>query len=491
MRTQDMDSSLDYRREIERSGPVSVQTKLFYASGELPGAYMNLAIGGFLLLYYNQILGASPAAVSTALGVALLLDAISDPLVGAFSDRVKSRLGRRHPLMYAAALPMGVFICLLFSPPQELVGTLLIVWLFVFLVLTRLTFTVFSVPWSALIAELSEDYAERTIISSYRILVGALLGGLSGFLIFNFWFGATEQFPQGQLNPDNYRFFGPLIGVLMTLWSLVSTHFTRREIPYLLQPSKSSRPNFSAMLSLILSALQSRNYRIVLLSILIYFGILGTLGQFDMYINTYFWQLTGEQIGTIGLFGILAPILAFLSAPLLQRNFQKHHLLCFALVVQMFLSMAAVAFRLSGLFPPNESVWFLPLLGSFSVVGGFLSVVGAMVVFSMTADLADEQEYRFKTRQEGVLASGIAFSTKAVGSVGVVVAGFLLEYFIGFPVGQAASEIDEEVLFRLAITDALIVNSFILIPAFLITRYSLTAESMGKIQSELRSRRAA
>jgi Na+/melibiose symporter-like transporter len=157
----------------------------------------------------------------------------------------------------------------------------------------------------------------------------------------------------------------------------------------------------------------------------------------------------------------------------------------------MFLSMAAVAFRLSGLFPPNESVWFLPLLGSFSVVGGFLSVVGAMVVFSMTADLADEQEYRFKTRQEGVLASGIAFSTKAVGSVGVVVAGFLLEYFIGFPVGQAASEIDEEVLFRLAITDALIVNSFILIPAFLITRYSLTAESMGKIQSELRSRRAA
>mgnify|MGYP001995891296 FL=1 len=363
------------------------------------------------------------------------------------------------------------------------------VWLFGFLVLTRLTFTVFSVPWSALIAELSEDYAERTIISSYRILVGSLLGGLSTVLIWRFWFTATEQFPQGQLDPDNYGFFGLLIGGLMTLWSLISTHFTRREIPYLLQPTQNTRPNFSAMLLLILAALQSRNYQIVLVSILIYFGILGTLGQFDMYINTYFWRLTGEQIGTIGLFGILAPIFAFLSAPLLQRNFQKHHLLCFALIVQMLLSMAVVAFRLSGLFPSNESVWFLPLLGSFSAVGVFLSVVGAIMVFSMTADLADEQEYRFKTRQEGVLASGIAFSTKAVGSAGVVVSGFLLEFFIGFPVGQSAGGIEEDVLFRLAITDAVIVNSFVLIPAFLITRYDLTRESMAAIQSELKSLR--
>ena len=88
MSTQDMDSSLDYRREIERSGPVSLQTKLFYASGELPGAYMNLAIGGFLLLYYNQILGASPAAVSAALGIWVLFYALYAPVVGALCDTV-------------------------------------------------------------------------------------------------------------------------------------------------------------------------------------------------------------------------------------------------------------------------------------------------------------------------------------------------------------------------------------------------------------------
>ena len=108
----------------------------------------------------------------------------------------------------------------------------------------------------------------------------------------------------------------------------------------------------------------------------------------------------------------------------------------------------------------------------------------------MTADLAEEQEIRFGARQEAVLASGIAFSTKAVGSLGVVVAGFLLEFFIKFPAGEAGTKIADDILFRLAITDAIIVNSLLLIPAFLISRYNLSRESLAKMQSELRLKRA-
>ena len=157
----------------------------------------------------------------------------------------------------------------------------------------------------------------------------------------------------------------------------------------------------------------------------------------------------------------------------------------------MILSMAVVLFRLGGIFPVNESAFFLPLLGGFSIAGTFLSAVGAMIVFSMIADLADEQEYTYGTRQEGVLASGIAFSTKAVSSLGVVIAGFLLQYFVGFPagsVGQASADIDSDVLFRLVITDAVIVNSLILIPAFLIRKYSLSSDQVRNMQNELRGR---
>ena len=147
----------------------------------------------------------------------MFLDAICDPLVGAFSDQVKSRLGRRHPLMYAASIPMGVFICLLFTPPQGLSATSLIVWLAFFLIMTRITFTFFSVPWSALIAEFSDDYEQRTVIASYRTLIGPLLGGISSTLILTFIFIGTPDIPKGQENLENYNLFGPLIGSLLSL----------------------------------------------------------------------------------------------------------------------------------------------------------------------------------------------------------------------------------------------------------------------------------
>ena len=68
------------------------------------------AIGGPLFLYYTQILGANAAYVSTALGLALLLYAVSNLAVGAFSDRLKSKLVRRHPLIYAALELIRVFL---------------------------------------------------------------------------------------------------------------------------------------------------------------------------------------------------------------------------------------------------------------------------------------------------------------------------------------------------------------------------------------------
>lgn len=490
MNTQTGKNSDGFYREKEREGPLSIKTKVFYAFGEMPGAYMNLAIGMFALIYYSVVLGVSASTVGLVLGLALFLDAICDPLVGAFSDQFKSRLGRRHPLMYAASIPMGVFICLLFTPPQGLTENELISWLAVFLILTRVTFTFFSVPWSALVAELTDSYEERSVIPAYRILASTLLGGISASLILKFVFAATPEFPKGNENLENYIFFGPLIGLLMAGWALVSTHFTRSEIAYMYQAPPASVVSFFGMFSSIWTALRSSNYRILLTAILLYFGVLGTLGQFDMFVNTYFWDLTTAQMGTLSLYAIPSPIFAFLVARPVQQRIEKKHILCGTILLNMMLSLAAVSFRLGGFFPSNENPFFIPALGFFVVIQSFLSAMGFIAVLSMTADLAEEQDYKYGIRQEAVLASGIAFSTKAIGSIGVVVAGFLLEFFIKFPAGEPGMKISEDVLFRLAITDAIIVNSLLLLPAFLITRYSLTRETMTEMQGELRLKRA-
>ena len=474
-----------FRRERERHGRLSLKAKIIYALGEMPGSHMNSAIGMSLALYYNQILGVAASTISIGMGLALLIDAISDPLVGSYSDNFKSKLGRRHPLMYAAAVPLGSFVALLFSPPSDLSEWALIAWLFTFLILTRLTFTFFSVPWSAMTAELTDSYSERSVIVGWRQIVGYSLGALYGYVIFTFLFSKSEAFPQGQLNPENYVFYGPLVGVLITMWCLITTHFTRDQIQYFYQNTETKTFTLSYLVRSIRSALTNRNFALLLSGSLINFGVLGVLGFFDMYVNTYFWELTGEDIGVIVAFYPIGPIVAVLLVMNFQGQFEKHHALGFALVGGMIMSMVGVTARLSGLFPEYESPFFLPAITTIATINAFFAALTAVMFVSMIADLVDDQELKTGQRQEGVFAAGVAFSTKAVGSLGVIIGGFLLEFFIKFPVGQGQAEISEDILFRLAITDAIIVNSFLLIPAYLISKYSLTRERFAEVQAAL------
>ncbi len=476
-------------RESERTGKLPLKTKIIYALGEMPGSHMNSAIGTLLALYYNQILGVPASIIAIAMGLALFLDSVSDPVVGTYSDNLKSNLGRRHPLMYAAALPLGIFMALLFSPPAGLGEEALVAWLTTFLILARLTFTLFSVPWSAMTSELSDSYSERSVVVSWRQIVGHSLGALYGFLIFTFVFSESDAFPQGQLNPENYALFAPLLGTLITTWCLITTHFTRDQIQYSYQRTDSQSFGLLVLLTSLRSALTNRNFALLLCGSLIAFGVFGVLGFFDMYVNTYFWELKAKDFGIIALFVWIGPLIAVLLVMNFQAHFEKHHGLVFALAGGMIMSMVGVTARLSGLFPEYESPFFLPAITCIATINFFFTALTAIMFISMIADLVDDQELKTGQRQEGVFAAGVAFSTKAVGSLGVIVGGVLLEFFIQFPAGQGQTEISEEVLFRLAITDAIVVNSLLLIPAFLISKYTLTRHNFAAVQAALEKRR--
>lgn len=79
---------------------------LSFGFGQLSEAVKNSGFNVFLLFYYNQVLGISATLSSIALAIALLFDAVSDPIVGSFSDKLRTPYGRRHPLILIAALPL-------------------------------------------------------------------------------------------------------------------------------------------------------------------------------------------------------------------------------------------------------------------------------------------------------------------------------------------------------------------------------------------------
>jgi hypothetical protein len=151
--------------------------RLYYGVGAVAYGVKDNGFSYFLLLYYNQVLGLSAAWVGSAILTALLVDAFSDPIVGYTSDNLHSRLGRRHPFMYMSAVPVALAYFFLWNPPV-LGHRALFVYLVVLAILVRTTITLFEIPNSSLVAELTDDYDERTTMLSYRFFFG-WWGGLT------------------------------------------------------------------------------------------------------------------------------------------------------------------------------------------------------------------------------------------------------------------------------------------------------------------------
>jgi len=479
----------NYRQDKVRQGRVSLATKIFQGVGSLPGSHKDFAFNSLLLLYYNQILAVSATTVATVLAVATVIDAVTDPLMGAFSDRLRSRLGRRHPLMYAGAVPLGLTMFLLFSPPAELSETALVGWLFATVILLHMSFTIFVVPWNAIAMEFTSDYAERTEIVAWRLVAGWVGGVAFSFGMYTFIFSASDAFHQGQLNPANYSMFAVVAGCLVTFWCLFTTHATRREIPYLLQPTKPTNFSILPMFKQVYSVITNPFYLRVVVAFLAFAGAAGFGGVFDALMNTFFWELAGEDLRWFG-FAILGAAVGIFAAVRLQKRYLKQHILMAATAIVIVLAIIKVSLRFLDWVPDNGD----PMLVVVLVIQEIIHVIAAttaMTVFpSMLADLSDHQEVRTGERQEGVLASVLGFASKATSSVGLILGGLMLDHFVNMPAGNPSAALDPNVLFRLAIADGIIASLLFLIPIALLAGYKLSRTDIEEIQALLSSRRA-
>lgn len=479
-----------FRRDRLRDGPVRLNTKLRQGLGALPGGHKEWAFNTVLLLYYSQVLGMPASSASVVLGVALLVDAVTDPLLGAWSDNFRSRWGRRHPFMFASVLPVMAFMYWLFAPPQGESAAFLTGWMLVFTLLARSSFTLFAVPWNAITAELSLDYVERTSIITYRFLIGWTGGIVFVFSMFTFVFPASAEFDAGQMNPANYPRFALIVSCLMGLWMFSTSALTLREVPYLPQlvgsVSGGENAGLRQLVGQIGLALDNRNFRILFAATLIAAAIGGTGQVFDVYMNLYFWEFKSGDLRWFSLV-VIGALLSFLVVPGLQARFQKHHILLATITLVMMLAMAKVLLRFADIWPDNGDPLLLPLLVMHLTVVVFVLNISAIMFASMVPDLVDEQEFFTGVRQEGVFSSSITFAAKATSSLGLIVGGVLLDWVIRFPLDSQPGEVAGDVLFRLAVIDGIAVNLVFLIPFALLFRYSLTRDKLESIQDQLKS----
>ena len=476
--------------ERERDRIVPFPSKLAFGVGQAAEGLKNTGFALFVLFYYNQVLGLPGSLAGLALAIALIFDAITDPLAGSLSDNWKSRLGRRHPFMYASAIPLALAFVGLFSPPQDLGEWGLFGWLSLFAILTRAAMTLYHVPHLALGAEMTENFEERTRIVAFRQFFAAV--GSAGAMILGFgWFFADAN--GGRLAIENYTPYALTLAVFMVVTVIYSAYGTRREIPFLMDPpAKPKRNPFTQLVMDLREGLTNRSFRWLFAGVLIVFVMAGVNSALDLYMYQYFWELSGGHMLVLSLTTVVGLVLGVFLTPTLLRLTDKRFGLILGTAAWAVFQVAPVMLRLAGWFPENgEPALLAALIGAKFVQG--LILQQAFIAFgSMMADVADEHELESGLRQEGIFFGAISFSGKATSGFGTLIAGIGLD-IIRWPRGadiQTAADVPADTIVSLGVLYGPVVAAFAVISLWCYSHYNLSRTRHAEVLDALNELRA-
>ena len=425
---------------------ISLGVKLAYGVGSI--AYGAKAqILGALLFYYNQLEGLPAHWVSWALGAAVVIDAIWDPLVGQLSDNTRSRFGRRHPFMYASALPVALCVIFMLNPPSGLTGIGLLIYMASLAIGSRLMISLYEIPNTSLVAELAPDYDRRTTMLSFRYFFQTV-GTVLAIVLANYVFLKPHNGEPGQFYKAGYGPLALTVGIIMFASIIVSSLGTHGQIAGLRVPEK-RKASLRQVLGEVWLTISNRNF-VVLAAAGMIFGItIGLSGGLTPYFNAFLWGLGTKQIGTIQLSALVSALPAVILAPILARRFGKKPV-CITLFLMAIVTLAApITGKLLGVMPPSGSTALVLLLAADHLVVSGLSLMGFIIVTSMIADIVEETELRTGRRSEGLLFAADTFLQKVSTGVATFLPGLLVSY-VGIPLHARPKTLDPAIMIHLA-----------------------------------------
>ena len=452
------------------SQKLSLSTKLAYGAGDMGAGITATLVVFSLLVFLTTVAGLPPGMAGTVLLIGKIWDAVNDPLVGVLSDRTHSRWGRRHSWMLLGSIPFGVFFFLQWIvPPFDNQG---LFWYYVVIaVLFNTAYTAINLPYSALTPELTQDYNERTSLTSFRFafsIGGSILALLLGLV--------CSQLISNSI--DQYLVLGgicALLSVLPLYWCVWGTQErfaaeTPESIPFLTQLKIvfANRP-FLYVIGIYLCSWLAFQ---LTAAIIPYYAVSW------MQVDTYFLVALVVQV--------VAIVMLFVWSGVSKRVGKR---------AVYFMGMTLWILAQGGLFflQPGQIGWLYVLC----VMAGVGVATAYLIPWSMLPDVIELDELQTGKRREGIFYAFMVLLQKMGLALSLFLVGQALEWagFISSAAGEAVPDQPPSALFAIRVAIGPLPTIALVVGLILAYFYPITqavhAEILLKLQEQRQNQQAS
>lgn len=436
---------------------LSYREKSGYAFGDFGFNLYWASLSSFLAVFYTDVFGITAAAAATMFFLTKLLDAITDPLMGAIADRTSSRWGKFRPYLLFAGIPMAGAAVITFSTPA-LSDSGKLIYAYVTYSLMMLFYTILSTPYSSLSGVLTAEPQERNQLVSFRF-IAAFIGTA---LVNQFTLPLVELLGDGN-EARGWQLTMGIYGILATIafWITFATTKERIAPP----PAQKTSP-FADLVDL------SRNRPwviLIVLALIIMMTITLRAGSSYYYLKYYIDR--ADLISSYLAIQAVALGIGAALTPLLTRFIDKKNLLAVLMVIVGALSIGFY-------FVPKENI---ALIFAFNILISLALGPKSPLAWSMYADAADYNEWKTGRRATAMTFSAATFAQKLGGALGSALMLWILAG-IGYVAKEAQSNASQQ---GIAMLQTILPGVIAIVAAIVILFYPLDNKKLDVIQKDL------
>jgi GPH family glycoside/pentoside/hexuronide:cation symporter len=381
------------------------RTKLLYGISDFGFACTDTTMQVLFAIFMTDVVGVKPAYAALAIFIGRTWDYFNDPLIGFFTDRVRTRWGRRRPFLLFGFIPFGLMFAMMWYRPPTENQLLLCAYYAIAYFLFDTSYTFVTMPYAALTPELTQDYDERTSLTSYRMAF-SIIGGLIAFTVPLMIIGSMR--PE---NSDRIFLMGIIFGTACAL-PLLFTFFGTREKP---EYTAQSQPNFRESLR---AVWKNRPFLFAAGIFLFTWTAADIIQAFLLYFIKYRMNMEGQSdiiLGAIFITALL--VLPFWEWVTRKTDKRKAYIagMIFLSVIMISLSFLA----------PSAG---MPLVLLLAILAGIGVSAIHVLTWAIIPDAVEVDELATGQRHEGIFYSLVSLFKKIASSIAIPLTLLVLDW---------------------------------------------------------------